>query len=129
MDLKAVSFLERKGFMRSFAVTVMLAAFVLCWSGGLNSLPAAEKGKESKQTVTGTVEAASPCGTVLKVTRAITPCGSRTETLTFQANSGELKKQVQDLKKGSAVTLTYVTCPKTKKLMLTQIEQESSNAK
>jgi hypothetical protein len=75
------------------------------------------------------VEAASPCGTVLKVTRAITPCGSQTETLTLQANSDEMKKQVQGLKKGSTVTVTCSPCPRSKRLIISGIKQAEGSEK
>ncbi|MEW6358439.1 MAG: hypothetical protein AB1696_19045 [Planctomycetota bacterium] len=102
---------------------VKMATLVVVLLGGVSLLMADGMKCEKQKTAQGAVKAVSPCGTVLKVTAG-------GETLTLQAGGGgcpnaaaAMKEQVQGLKPGSAVKVTYTVCPKTKKCIITSIEE------
>jgi predicted Zn-ribbon and HTH transcriptional regulator len=105
---------------------VKLTAMAVLLLFGASALMAADMEKMAQKTVKGTVEMACPQGKMLKVS-ACTPCGSETKTVTLEVMSkcpkaAALQEQIQGLKAGSEVTVTYFTCPKTGKMFVTGIK-------
>jgi len=117
--------------MRRLKITTM--AIMLLYGAG--TLTAGEMKKVTKVVQpTLTVKSVSPCGSVLKAD--MTLCHGGKKTLTFYTCTGgcpkvaaALKEKVRKLKKGSDVTVTYFKCPKSGKLIVTQVEQENSGKK